>query len=592
MRGIIPLLERWLGNLLARQFEGRSSEVVKTATKQRLDAYYDLELRAAVMNDILDMMPDGIKQNKTKTILQHLSEAWRCWKANLEWNVPGMPEPVKKIIERYIKAKADGWVSAAHYNRDRIKRGVHVEKTAVKKNLGRLTRLWIKHEQERQQTIEKNGPEISPASATAIFKMMVDWLEINNFAPVPFPPLTYKNDTKILVLALENLKNAYASKVRLNSAEREELALIEEAYDNPHDTLNRIKKYLLTQRIFKPVDFYMKDQLQYISPVYAIDPLEKITDAYLDQYLWYEADKRHLFPNWVKPSDTEIPPLLVYKWAQGINNLDEVWDVSNGQSTVMLQTSLDQMAERIDFTLLNRLLRLIMDPNLADYITSKNNVILNFKDMSHVNKYGLIRGLQFSSFVYQYYGLMIDLLILGPQRALEIAGPSHAPNDFLQYKNLDVEKKSPIKLYCRYFDKIHVVFHFQEQEAEELVQDYLTENPDPNFENAVGYNNKKCWPKDARMRLMRSDVNLGRAVFWEIAGRVPSSLVSIVWETTLASVYSKTNPNLLFTMCGFEVRILPNIRADELVSSDEGVWDLVDESTKQRTAKASFLEGI
>ena len=586
MRGIIPLLERWLGNLLARQFEGRSSEVVKTATKQRLDAYYDLELRAAVMNDILDMMPDGIKQNKTKTILQHLSEAWRCWKANLEWNVPGMPEPVKKIIERYIKAKADGWVSAAHYNRDRIKRGVHVEKTAVKKNLGRLTRLWIKHEQERQQTIEKNGPEISPASATAIFKMMVDWLEINNFAPVPFPPLTYKNDTKILVLALENLKNAYASKVRLNSAEREELALIEEAYDNPHDTLNRIKKYLLTQRIFKPVDFYMKDQLQYISPVYAIDPLEKITDAYLDQYLWYEADKRHLFPNWVKPSDTEIPPLLVYKWAQGINNLDEVWDVSNGQSTVMLQTSLDQMAERIDFTLLNRLLRLIMDPNLADYITSKNNVILNFKDMSHVNKYGLIRGLQFSSFVYQYYGLMIDLLILGPQRALEIAGPSHAPNDFLQYKNLDVEKKSPIKLYCRYFDKIHVVFHFQEQEAEELVQDYLTENPDPNFENAVGYNNKKCWPKDARMRLMRSDVNLGRAVFWEIAGRVPSSLVSIVWETTLASVYSKTNPNLLFTMCGFEVRILPNIRADELVSSDEGVWDLVDESTKQRTAKA------
>ena len=36
--------------------------------------------------------------------------------------------------------------------------------------------------------------------------------------------------------------------------------------------------------------------------------------SYLDQYLWFEADKRHLFPNWVKPGDTEPPPLLVYKW--------------------------------------------------------------------------------------------------------------------------------------------------------------------------------------------------------------------------------------------------------------------------------------
>ena len=34
------------------------------------------------------------------------------------------------------------------------------------------------------------------------------------------------------------------------------------------------------------------------------------------QYLWYESDKRHLFPNWIKPADSEPPPLLVYKWCQ------------------------------------------------------------------------------------------------------------------------------------------------------------------------------------------------------------------------------------------------------------------------------------
>ena len=35
LRGIVPLLERWLGNLLARQFEGRQSKgIAKTITKQ------------------------------------------------------------------------------------------------------------------------------------------------------------------------------------------------------------------------------------------------------------------------------------------------------------------------------------------------------------------------------------------------------------------------------------------------------------------------------------------------------------------------------------------------------------------------------
>ena len=32
------------------------------------------------VQDIVDMMPEGVKQNKARTILQHLSEAWRCWK--------------------------------------------------------------------------------------------------------------------------------------------------------------------------------------------------------------------------------------------------------------------------------------------------------------------------------------------------------------------------------------------------------------------------------------------------------------------------------------------------------------------------------
>ena len=60
------------------------------------------------------------------------------------------------------------------------------------------------------------------------------------------------------------------------------------------------------------------DLYSHLVPVYDVEPLEKITDAYLDQYLWYESDKRRLFPSWIKPADTEPPPLLVYKWCQGM----------------------------------------------------------------------------------------------------------------------------------------------------------------------------------------------------------------------------------------------------------------------------------
>lgn len=50
-------------------------------------------------------------------------------------------------------------------------------------------------------------------------------------------------------------------------------------------------------------------------------------------------------------------------------------------------------------------------------MTTKNNVTINFKDMAHTNFYGIIQGMQFTSFVFQFYGLILDILILGLNRA-------------------------------------------------------------------------------------------------------------------------------------------------------------------------------
>ncbi|KAE9389653.1 hypothetical protein BT96DRAFT_959978 [Gymnopus androsaceus JB14] len=81
------------------------------------------------------------------------------------------------------------------------------------------------------------------------------------------------------------------------------------------------------------------------------------------------------------------------------------------------------------------------------------------------------------------------------------------------------------------------------------------------------------------MRL--NDVNLGRAVFWNVKQ-------SLLGSDTFVSVYSKENPQLLFSMCGFEVRILPEIRtmSGEQFSLKYAVWNLTDEQTKEQTAQA------
>jgi len=70
-----------------------------------------------------------------------------------------------------------------------------------------------------------------------------------------------------------------------------------------------------------------------------------------------------------------------------------VWDTSEGQNLVLVETRFEKVFEKVDLTLLNRLLRLIVDHNLADYMTTKNNVVINYKDMNHTNSYGIIHGL-------------------------------------------------------------------------------------------------------------------------------------------------------------------------------------------------------
>jgi len=90
--------------------------------------------------------------------------------------------------------------------------------------------------------------------------------------------------------------------------------------------------------------------------------------------------------------------------------------------------------------------------------------------VAHTNAFGLIRGLHFSAFDFQYYDLVLDPLILGLQHANEMARPPQMPNKFLQYRDSAMETRQPIRLYTRYVDRLHILFRFTADEAHDLIQ--------------------------------------------------------------------------------------------------------------------------
>jgi pre-mRNA-processing factor 8 len=112
------------------------------------------------------------------------------------------------------------------------------------------------------------------------------------------------------VLALEKLREAYSVKGRFGSSPTGE--------DRIQDDVAATTKAIVQQQ------YNLSNA--HLRQAHDIEPVENIMDAYLDQFLFFEADKRGLFPTWIKPADTELPPLLVYKWCHGINNLTDMGD--------------------------------------------------------------------------------------------------------------------------------------------------------------------------------------------------------------------------------------------------------------------------
>lgn len=74
-----------------------------------------------------------------------------------------------------------------------------------------------------------------------------------------------------------------------------------------------------------------------------------------------------------------------------------------------------------------------MDANLADFLTSRHNTTVSYKDMSFLNQIGLLHGALNTGFLVQYWGLIIDLLFMGLERASDFIGDPKNPNMFMSF---------------------------------------------------------------------------------------------------------------------------------------------------------------
>nr|UXY87508.1 splicing factor Prp8 [Cryptomonas sp.] len=451
LRGTVPVLQRWLSNLLSRHFYGRTKIKKKLGlSKQRINSYYDIQLKIALVEELSKKNScENVSSYYPKIIFKYMNEAWKAWKANISWDVKDLNITYQTLIIKYLKAKSDWYIKTTFLDREKIKRGTKIDKNLKKKNIGRITRLWFKAEQNRQNIYTEIGPYISTLEASQSFGVFAQWLENIQFNTIDFPIFSHKNNIKLLVLSIENLKeNDLIVRLKLAKSKKFDRIL-----NNPHKAMKLIKEKILSDRSFSEIGISFLDNFSNLVPIHFLEIEEQIVDSFIDQYLWLEGTKKFLFPNWVKPCDSELIPFLLYKLSSHIGKSLAFLEKTSGGNFFLVNAQCVNVWENIDLFFLKKLLVGILDKNITNYIIAKNNANLFYKDMIYTNCVGIVRGLRFSGFLLQIYLLLTDLILLGLENAKNLS----LNNKFENINVYEVNKEMPIIFYLRYISKIFLL---------------------------------------------------------------------------------------------------------------------------------------
>lgn len=380
-----------------------------------------------------------------RRLLAHLGEAWRCWKAHISYST-GSRE-IDRLIDKFIVERAGYYIRNSIVVRERLLKGQRVDKIALKKCVGRLGRLDLKCHMDRQNSYLLNGPFIPVDAALSLYDALCKYVKSRGLGKIEFPESGEVSEM-ILTNALNTLKGE-VRKERLNREDSDELETIEAALCNIKETLYRVRKRLLVERAFKEIGYtptieglqrcacnyqgaqrstiggvwptsnsgahheqhrdVLKDRgaeqacVHPLNGVHKVDIMDRIVDAFLDQYLFYEAHNMSLFPSYLKPRDEELSAQVVRNFCTKL--------AKTHSGHVLLQLRFECVEESIDLNLLARMLRLVLDPILADYMISRNSASMCYKDMNFSNCVGIVKGLAFAPFASMLYNMCVDLVL-------------------------------------------------------------------------------------------------------------------------------------------------------------------------------------
>ncbi|EPY18766.1 hypothetical protein STCU_09785 [Strigomonas culicis] len=102
LRGMTPLLQRYLANLTDRVLRGREQKGKfegKRITRQRAETDKDVNIKEAFRRELREMLPENVKESVIVTMDQHFNEAFRRWRKGATWAIPGLARPLEDLVK-------------------------------------------------------------------------------------------------------------------------------------------------------------------------------------------------------------------------------------------------------------------------------------------------------------------------------------------------------------------------------------------------------------------------------------------------------------------------------------------------------------
>lgn len=459
MRGHIPLLEEYLTNLVTRMTSGRDEHPLPE-TKQRKDSNDDIRIKQGIQQEL----------GRSRRVLQHFNEMWRCWKADKGAQSgaegdsgSGSTGHVFRTLNKYVQLKADEYVRrtvapvTGRQRRD-------TKKVELRRRRARTMRLYMKNENARQKEYLEN-PSLKLKDALIIYTKIREYFAHRRaeLAPAKAAHIRQTGDNRESKVyggpadnSQENIANqsnrhmANQSTGRMTYSDGHDSGILQcgrplplyigfpnfneeallrkaisqltrvsdgrdreflEAVSIP-EHINRVKMELIGKRVFYGIEADLKGEDTFTC-YYTVPIEERLTDAFLSVYLWSEAGRQGLFPDYMRPTAES---------ESGLNNpadpdiLKKLHRQLHGRPLWIFEYK--EADRRIDLNLFCKILRLIIDPVLVDFIIARMNCVLRYKDMEVVNFVGLVRGLEFASFLHALWHLVLDTLLFRPDELL------------------------------------------------------------------------------------------------------------------------------------------------------------------------------